>query len=213
MFTSACAADTEEAKVTPATEEDKVFYFLGTAIYENLAMLELSDAEAEQVVAGLRDSLAGEAQELDETVYGPKLRAVTEARIQAADQRRMAEEQAYADEMAATDGAVKTDSGLVYIETVAGAGAQPDATSTVVAHYTGTLVDGRVFDSSVDRGQPLEIGLNQVIPCWTEGMAMMKVGGKAKLVCPPDIAYGPRGQGMIPPNAILTFEVELLEVK
>ena len=81
-------------------------------------------------------------------------------------------------------------------------------------HYHGTLADGKVFDSSVQRGQPAEFPLNRVIPCWTEGVAMMKVGGKAKLTCPPQIAYGARGAGgVIPPNATLTFEVELLAIK
>ena len=107
-------------------------------------------------------------------------------------------------------GTFKKHHGAVPVQ--AGDGAQPTATSQVKAHYKGTLRDGTVFDSSYERGQPLEIGLNQVIPCWTEGIAMMKEGGKAKLTCPSDIAYGPRGQGGIPPNAVLTFEVELIEV-
>ncbi|MBT8423153.1 MAG: FKBP-type peptidyl-prolyl cis-trans isomerase [Gammaproteobacteria bacterium] len=114
--------------------------------------------------------------------------------------------------MAAADGAVTTESGLIYEQVEEGTGEQPLATSKVRAHYHGTLRDGTVFDSSVDRGQPLEIGLNQVIPCWTEGIAKMKVGGKAKLTCPPEIAYGARAQGIIPANAVLTFEVELLDI-
>ena len=109
---------------------------------------------------------------------------------------------------------VTTASGLVYESLKDGTGASPKASDTVRVHYHGTLADGKVFDSSVQRGQPAEFPLNRVIPCWTEGVAMMKVGGKAKLTCPPQIAYGARGAGgVIPPNATLTFEVELLAIK
>lgn len=108
---------------------------------------------------------------------------------------------------------VTTASGLVYQSLKDGSGAQPTATDTVKVHYRGTLPDGKEFDSSIKRGQPAEFPLNRVIPCWTEGVQKMKVGGKAKLVCPPAIAYGERGAGPIPPNATLNFEVELLDIK
>ncbi len=95
----------------------------------------------------------------------------------------------------------------------AGTGASPAATDKVKVNYEGKLMDGTVFDSSYKRGQPIEFGLNQVIPCWTEGVQKMKVGGEATLVCPPNIAYGERGApGAIPPNATLVFKVELLGV-
>ncbi len=115
--------------------------------------------------------------------------------------------------MAAEEGAVTTGSGLVFRELVAGTGESPTVNDTVRAHYHGTLPDGTVFDSSVDRGQPLVISLGRVIRCWQEGIPMLRTGGKAKLTCPADIAYGSRGAGgVIPPGATLTFEVELLEV-
>jgi len=103
-------------------------------------------------------------------------------------------------------------SGLVIEHVVEGSGSSPGATDTVVVHYHGTFEDGTVFDSSVERGEPAKFPLNRVIPCWTMGIPQMKVGGKAILTCPPDLAYGPRGTGRIPPNATLTFEVELLGV-
>lgn len=109
-------------------------------------------------------------------------------------------------------GATKTDSGLVYRVLHEGKGASPTATDTVRVHYRGTFTDGREFDSSYARGQPTEFPLNRVIRCWTEGVQKMKVGGKAKLTCPPAIAYGPRAVGPIPPNSVLQFEVELLEI-
>lgn len=107
----------------------------------------------------------------------------------------------------------RTPSGLVYESLKDGTGAQPNAQSNVQVHYRGTLADGREFDSSYKRGEPATFPLNRVIPCWTEGVAKMREGGKAKLTCPPEIAYGSRGAGSaVPPNATLTFEVELLKV-
>jgi FKBP-type peptidyl-prolyl cis-trans isomerase FkpA len=111
-------------------------------------------------------------------------------------------------------GVKKTASALIYKEIKAGTGAQAKATDIVKVHYVGTLIDGKEFDSSVKRGQPAELPLSQVFPCWTEGVSMMKVGGKSKLICPSEIAYGDRGRPpVIPGGATLVFEVELLDVK
>lgn len=110
-------------------------------------------------------------------------------------------------------GATQTTSGLVYRALKEGTGAAPKAADLVKVHYRGTFPDGREFDSSYKRNEPAEFPLNQVIPCWTEGVQRMKVGGKAKLTCPSAIAYGARGAGnVIPPNATLLFEVELLGI-
>ncbi|MDP1612968.1 MAG: FKBP-type peptidyl-prolyl cis-trans isomerase [Sulfuritalea sp.] len=107
----------------------------------------------------------------------------------------------------------KTSSGLVYESLKDGTGAQPSTADSVQVHYRGTLANGNEFDSSYKRGQPATFPLNRVIPCWTEGVAKMKEGGKARLTCPPGIAYGSRGAGSaVPPNATLNFEVELLKV-
>jgi FKBP-type peptidyl-prolyl cis-trans isomerase FkpA len=116
---------------------------------------------------------------------------------------------------AASDGVVTTSSGLIYRSLKAGSGASPAATDVVKVHYRGTFPQGGEFDSSYKRGSPAEFPLNRVIRCWTEGVQMMKVGGKAHLTCPPDIAYGARGTpgGPIPPNATLHFEVELLGIQ
>ncbi len=114
---------------------------------------------------------------------------------------------------AAEAGAVVTDSGLVYRSLQDGQGASPGATDTVSVHYRGSFPDGREFDSSHKRGKPASFALNRVIRCWTEGVQRMKVGGKARLTCPAALAYGARGAGdVIPPNAVLSFEVELLAI-
>ena len=112
-------------------------------------------------------------------------------------------------------GAVKTASGLVYKSIKEGTGKSPSAASTVEVNYRGTLTNGKEFDSSYKRKESIKFPLSRVIPCWTEGVQMMKVGGKAQLVCPPELAYGTRGSGSgsVPPNATLIFEVELLDVK
>lgn len=114
---------------------------------------------------------------------------------------------------ASEKGAVVTSSGLVYLSLKDGNGPSPSATQTVKVHYRGTFPDGREFDSSYKRNEPTSFPLNRVIPCWTEGVQRMKVGGKAKLTCPSSIAYGERGAGgTIPPNATLQFEIELLAI-
>ena len=120
----------------------------------------------------------------------------------------------FAEKAAKEKGAVKTPSGLVYRSLKEGSGAKPSATSTVKVNYKGTFIDGKVFDASEKHGGPATFPLNRVIRCWTEGVQMMKVGGKAQLVCPPAIAYGAAGApGAIPPNSTLVFEVELLGVQ
>ena len=105
-------------------------------------------------------------------------------------------------------------SGVKVMHTVDGTGAQPKASDTVKVHYKGTLADGKEFDSSYKRNAPATFPLSRVMPCWTEGMQKIKVGGKATLTCPPATAYGDRGAGgVVPPNATLTFEVELLAIE
>ena len=134
--------------------------------------------------------------------------------MQAAAQKQKELAKPYLENAAKEKDAQKMASGLIYQQIKAGTGAQPKASDIVKVHYTGTLIDGKEFDSSVKRGQPAEFPLGQVIPCWTEGVGKMKVGGKAKLVCPSDIAYGDQGRPpIIPGGATLVFEVELLDVK
>jgi FKBP-type peptidyl-prolyl cis-trans isomerase FkpA len=204
---------TGAAAGTLATEEDKTLYALGLALGLNIADFGLGPRDLDIVKRGLADAASGAKQEVDIKVYGPKVRdfAMAKAKEKAAVEAVKAS--AFVDEAVKEAGAVKTASGMVYIEQKKGTGASPKATDTVKVHYKGTLVDGKVFDSSYDRGQPAQFPLNGVIPCWTEGVQKMAIGGKAKLICPPGIAYGERGSPpVIPPGATLVFEVELLEV-
>ena len=119
---------------------------------------------------------------------------------------------AYMTKAAAESGMEKLEGGLLYKVVKEGTGASPKATDRIKMEYEGRFVDGKVFDSSKEHGQPLEIGLNEVIPCWTEGVQHMKVGGKAQLVCPPEIAYGDQVQPPMRADATLVFDVELLEI-
>jgi FKBP-type peptidyl-prolyl cis-trans isomerase FkpA len=199
---------------TPETEDDKTLYALGMLLSRDLGPLGLSEDELEMVAAGLIDSALGRDPQVDLQTYGPKIQALAQGRADAAAATEKVAAEAYVAEMAATKGARTTDSGLVFIELEPGDGPSPTADDTVKVHYHGTLRDGTVFDSSVDRGEPISFALNGVIPCWTEGLQMMKVGGKARLICPSDIAYGDRGAGAaIKPGAALNFEVELIAIE
>ena len=135
-----------------------------------------------------------------------------EARAAGSAEGELALSTAFLEEQASLEGVERTESGIVIQEMTAGSGANPTAEDTVQVHYHGTLRDGTVFDSSVDRDEPDTFPLSGVIPCWTEGLQHISVGGKSRLVCPPDLAYGPQGRPGIPGNAALVFEVELLDI-
>lgn len=198
---------------TLTTEEDKTLYALGLALGLNITDFGLSARDLEIVKRGLGDAASGAKQEVDIKVYGPKVRDLAMAKAKERAAAETAKAAVFVDQALKEAGAVKTPSGMVFIEQKKGTGASPKSTDTVKVHYKGTLVDGKVFDSSYDRGEPAQFPLSGVIPCWTEGVQKMAVGGKAKLVCPPAIAYGERGSPpVIPPGATLVFEVELLEV-
>lgn len=204
---AAMAADAESM-----TEDQKVFYYLGTAMSANLAPLNLRDEELKLVERGLRDALQGTAVELDAETYGQKLNTVAQERMATSAVREKTASQEYIERMAAEPGAVTMESGIVILEVEPGSGGSPTADSTVKAHYHGTLRDGTVFDSSVTRGEPFTASLARVIPCWREAIPTMKAGGKSKITCPADLAYGDRGSGSIPGGSALTFEVELIEI-
>ena len=214
----ACASESSPSATQSAepgtldTEDQKILYTLGNVLGQDIGNAGLSPEELRTVALGLTDSALGRESQVDLDQYGPLLQVFMQDRIQAAAEGELTEAVAFIEEQAAVEGAVRTESGIVIEEMVAGDGASPTAQDTVEVHYHGTLRDGTVFDSSVDRGVPTSFPLNGVIPCWTEGLQTMQVGGKSRLVCPPELAYGPAGRPGIPGNAALVFEVELLDI-
>ena len=195
------------------TDEQKTIYALGIAISKNLGGFNLTPAELEIVKAGITDGVLNKPARVDLNTYGPKLQALAKERATAVAATEKKASEAYLAKAAGEKGAKKTASGLIYTELTPGKGDSPKATDRVKVHYEGKLVDGTVFDSSIKRGEPASFPLNGVIKCWTEGVQLMKVGGKSRLVCPSDLAYGDRGAPpRIKPGATLVFEVELLEI-
>ena len=201
------------ADVKLDTEDQKTLYALGLALSRNLAPFNLTTEELATVEAGMSDGLFAKEKKVDLDKYGQKIQEMAQGRAkQTADKEKEASKP-FLEKMAQEKGAKKLDSGVIYIEEKAGTGDAPKPTDKVKVHYTGKLTDGTVFDSSVERGQPATFPLNQVIKCWTEGVGQMKPGGKAKLVCPSDLAYGDRGAPpKIKPGSTLVFDVELLEI-
>ncbi|MHB8910175.1 MAG: FKBP-type peptidyl-prolyl cis-trans isomerase [Syntrophales bacterium] len=197
----------------PKTDEDKTLYAIGLAVAQQLSAFSLAPAELEMVKQGMTDAVTGKKPVVEIEAYNAKVQALASARRNAQGEKLAAQAKAFVEKAAKEKGAVKTASGLIYLSQKEGSGSSPAASDKVKVHYSGALVNGVVFDSSYKRGQPAEFPLSSVIKCWTEGVQMMKPGGKARLVCPPEIAYGDRGAGgLIPPKATLVFDVELLEV-
>ena len=196
------------------TDEQKTLYALGVAVSRGLMPFNLTEKDMPFVQQGLADGVLNHDKKVDLTTYGAKLDQLRQTRSAASAAGEKKASETFLAKAASAPGAVKTSSGLVYTEIKPGSGPSPTATDKVKVHYTGTLTDGTVFDSSVQRGQPASFPLNGVIKCWTEGLQKMKVGGKSKLVCPSDIAYGDDGRPpAIKPGATLVFEVELLEIE
>jgi FKBP-type peptidyl-prolyl cis-trans isomerase FkpA len=194
------------------TDEQKTVYAIGLSMAQSLSSLDLSPAEVELVKRAFSDANAGKpALKLEE--WTPKFNTFAQGRSARASAKAKIVAKAFLDKAATEQGATKTPSGLVYKELAAGTGASPKATDKVKVNYRGTLTNGTEFDSSYKRNQPAEFPLNGVIPCWTEGVQRMKVGGKSQLVCPSDIAYGDRGSPpLITGGATLVFEIELLGI-
>lgn len=219
--------------VPKETENDinkDVGYFYGFSFGNMLKEGGAKNVDVDSFMVGLKDSLKGKDPDLtpeqQATVTGVIKEQQTEARLERAKKEADREKNAAAEggqnlaaavaflkENGKKPGVKTTTSGLQYEELTGGTGVMPVRSSKVVVHYEGKLINGQVFDSSVARGTPAEFGLNQVIPGWTEGLQLMKVGGKNRLYIHPSLAYGPGGQGPIPPNSLLIFEVELIDVK
>ena len=198
----------------PKTEEQKTLYAVGLNVARELKVFDLTPNELDFVMKGLGDAVNGKKLAVDANAYETKVQQLASARRNVAGEKQATLGKAFLEKAALEKGAMKTDSGLVFLPLTEGTGASPTPTDTVKINYRGTFIDGTEFDSSYKRNQPAEFVLNKVSKAWTEGLQKMKVGGKARLVCPPALAYGDRGAGStIPPNATLVFELELLEIK
>ena len=196
------------------TEDDKTIYALGLSMSRAVTTLGLTEAELEILQQGLRDGALGKEPKVDLQAYGPKIQQLAQQRLSAVGASEQKEAASFLEKAAKGKGVQKTASGILYKEEKAGSGESPSAESKVKVHYHGTLRDGAVFDSSVERGEPVTFPLGNVIPCWTEGLQTMKVGGKTRFWCPAKLAYGDRGAPpKIKPGAALVFDVELLGIE
>lgn len=200
--------------VEPKTEEDKTFYSVGSMFGSRLTQLDMTDAELNQLAQGLKDAAKGEKQKVDPMAYQQQIQDLFKNRMEKQALTVKKEGETFLENFVKNEGATKTASGLAYKVITEGTGATPTETDVVKVHYHGTLINGEVFDSSVERGQDVSFPLNRVIRGWTEGLQLMKVGGKTKFVIPSELAYGDAGAPpKISGGATLIFEVELLGIE
>jgi FKBP-type peptidyl-prolyl cis-trans isomerase FkpA len=198
----------------PKSEEQKTLYAVGIVLSRSLSIFNLSPDELEYVKQGLTDSVTGKKPDINPSEYNEKVQELARSRRKAQGEKQVGPGKAFLEKAAQEKYAIKTESGLVYLSLKEGSGDSPKPTDTVKVNYRGTLIDGKEFDSSYKRGKPIEFKLDGVIKCWTEGLQKMKPGGSARMICPPQIAYGDAGAGeLILPGTTLSFEVELLEIK
>ena len=194
-------------------DDSKTLYALGLILGRNLAGFGLKSSELDLVKAGITDAALGNKPKVELETYGPRVNQLRTKRMSAKSDDEKKKGKAFEDKAAGEAGAERTASGMVFKSLTPGTGEAPKSSDTVKVQYKGTLTDGTEFDSSYKRGQPAEFPLMGVIPCWTEGLQKMKVGEKAKLVCPSNIAYGDQGRPpTIPGGATLVFEVELVGI-
>jgi FKBP-type peptidyl-prolyl cis-trans isomerase len=204
---TACAADPELK-----TDDEKTFYALGLVISNQLSAFRLTPAELELVKAGLSDGTMKKKALVELETFGPKIKPLAEARQAAGATDEKKKGKTFMDGLASKTSIKKLPSGMAYEVVTEGTGKSPGPTDKVKVNYKGTLIDGTVFDASEKHGGPSTFGLDQVYKCWTEGLQLMKIGGKSKLYCPSDLAAGDRGQGTVPPGATVLFDVELLDI-
>jgi len=212
LVLTACSKN-DPKSIKLESEDDKTFYAMGYMLGGNLQRLTLSDKELAALYKGVSSAAKNEKSEVEMGTYQARIQEVFKARMDKVAAKEKEAGTAFLEKFVKEEGATKTASGLAYKVIKEGTGATPAAEDIVEVHYHGTLTDGTVFDSSVERGKTIEFPLNRVIKGWTEGVQTMKVGGKTKFVIPADLAYGEAGAPpKIPGGATLVFEVELFKV-
>ncbi|MDX1348124.1 MAG: FKBP-type peptidyl-prolyl cis-trans isomerase [Thiomicrorhabdus chilensis] len=198
------------------TTPDIVSYGLGRQVGDQFASDPFDGINAEAIAAGVMDALGGKPSPIDQETFTKAFQEINDImQVKAAEKAQKAAEagEAFLAENAKKEGVIVTESGLQYEILTEGSGDKPGAESVVSTHYHGTLVDGTVFDSSVERGQPAQFPVNRVIAGWTEALQMMPTGSKWRLYVPQELAYGAQGSGgKIAPYSALIFDVELLEI-
>lgn len=195
-------------------EDEKTFYAMGLMLGQNLSKLEMTDNELKAFTKGIYTAAKNQKSELEWMEYQMKVQEMFQARMQKAGEKQKADGEKFLADFLKQEGVKKTESGLAYKVITEGTGGTPKATDEVEVHYHGTLMDGTVFDSSVDRKETVTFPLDRVIKGWTEGLQLMKEGGKTKFVIPADLAYGEMGAPpKIPGGATLVFDVELIKIK
>jgi FKBP-type peptidyl-prolyl cis-trans isomerase FkpA len=200
-------------KITLESDDDKTFYAMGFMLGGNLQRLSLSDKELASLYKGISSAAKGEKSEVDMAKFQNRIQEVFKARMDKVAKKEKDAGKSFIEKFVKEQSATQTPSGLAYKVIKEGTGATPGAEDVVEVHYHGTLTDGTVFDSSVERGKTISFPLNRVIKGWTEGLQTMKEGGKSKFVIPSDLAYGEAGAPpKIPGGATLVFEVELFKV-
>lgn len=194
------------------TDEQRTLYAFGAKVGENFRKgeIELSKEEVSIFLLGLEDALNQENYRVVLETYDSKIQELLEKKHTAALEKRNASNKEFLEKTAKEEGYTKTESGILIKTLKPGTGASPTAEQDVKVHYHGTFTDGSVFDSSVSRGEPLDLNLGRVIPCWTEAVPKMQVGGKYKIVCPAETGYAQQGHPL--EGKILIFEVELLDI-
>jgi FKBP-type peptidyl-prolyl cis-trans isomerase FkpA len=196
----------------PKTDEEKTFYTIGVITGRQMGIFKMTPAQQEFMRAGQADAMNGAQLKVNPEEYGPKVQKLAQTNLEKLTNEEAKKGKDFLAAAAKEKGVTKTKSGIVIRVEKEGTGEAPKKTDTVKVNYEGTFVDGVVFDSSFKRNEPAQFQLDQVIPCWTEVVGMMKPGGKVKAICPAETAYGDKPTGPIPPKSTLVFSIELLEI-
>ncbi|NJL16179.1 MAG: FKBP-type peptidyl-prolyl cis-trans isomerase [Nitrospira sp.] len=197
----------------PTTDEQQIFYAMGLTISQSIESFGLNESELELVKSGISDGVLNKTPKVDLQTYGPKIQQLQQARASIVAEGEKKLGAAFLAKASSEPGAKKTESGALITTIKEGKGASPKPTDIVKVHYTGTLIDGTVFESTRKKREPTTLIVIEMSKCWTEGILQMKAGGKSRLICPSNLAYRDKGLApLIKPGATLVFDIDLVEV-